>query len=352
MKAWAVVAPSAPLEEIELPTPVPQGTEVLVEVTHCGVCHSDLHFWKGEYNMGGGKVMKIADRGVTLPRAPGHEIAGRVSAIGPDASGVAVGDVRVVYPWIGCGQCAACADEQDNMCLQQRSLGVVQHGGFASHVLVPHSRYLVDPGNVDVAVAATYACSGITAYSAVRKAGPFVADRAVVVIGAGGVGLTTIAMLRAIGHEKIIALDVSSDSRAAALKAGAVAAFDSSAEDVVAELSASHGLAQAVFDHVGISVTASLGMSLLEKGGRLVIVGVSGGDLTLSLAVMVFRAYSVIGTNTGNPQDLRDVLKLANDGLLIPTPVCCRSKSEANQSLIELKAGKVTGRQVLVDGSA
>src|SRR3546814_9576559 len=77
-----------------------KGSEVLVEVTHCGVCHSDLHFWKGEYNLGGGKVMKLAERGVTLPRAPGHEIAGRVAAFGPEASGVALGDLRVVYPWI------------------------------------------------------------------------------------------------------------------------------------------------------------------------------------------------------------------------------------------------------------
>ena len=65
MKAWAVVAPGAPLELIELPTPEPKGSEVLVEVTHAGVCHSDLHFWKGEYNLGGGKVLKLADRGVT-----------------------------------------------------------------------------------------------------------------------------------------------------------------------------------------------------------------------------------------------------------------------------------------------
>ena len=70
MKAWAVVEAGKPLELLEFPTPVPQGSEVLVEVTHAGVCHSDLHFWKGEYNLGGGKVMKLSDRGVTLPRAP------------------------------------------------------------------------------------------------------------------------------------------------------------------------------------------------------------------------------------------------------------------------------------------
>ena len=101
MKAWAVVEAGAPLEEIDVPTPEPTGTEVVVEVTHCGVCHSDLHFWKGEYNMGGGKVMKITDRGVTLPRAPGHEIAGRVVAVGPDARGVKVGEYDCPQPRLG-----------------------------------------------------------------------------------------------------------------------------------------------------------------------------------------------------------------------------------------------------------
>ena len=79
MKAWAVVEAGKPLQHIELPTPEPSGSEVLLEVTHCGVCHSDLHFWHGFYNLGGGKVMRVQDRGVTFPRAPGHEIVDRKS---------------------------------------------------------------------------------------------------------------------------------------------------------------------------------------------------------------------------------------------------------------------------------
>ena len=88
MRAWAVVENGAPLKEIELPTPEPKGTEVLLEVTHCGVCHSDLHIWEGYYDVGGGKKMSLKDRGVTLPLAMGHEIVGRVAKLGPDATGV------------------------------------------------------------------------------------------------------------------------------------------------------------------------------------------------------------------------------------------------------------------------
>ena len=117
MRAWAVVENGKPLQELELPTPEPKGTEVLIEVTHCGVCHSDLHIWEGYYDIGGGKKMSLKDRGVVLPLAMGHEIVGRVVKLGPDAKGVKVGDLRIVFPWLGCGTCDKCLAEEDNMCL-------------------------------------------------------------------------------------------------------------------------------------------------------------------------------------------------------------------------------------------
>ncbi len=347
MKAWAVVEAGAPLELLDFPTPEPTGSEVLVEVTHAGVCHSDLHFWKGEYNMGGGKVMKLSERGVTLPRAPGHEISGRVVAVGPDATGVSIGDQRVVYPWLGCGECVHCQAEED-MCQKQRALGVIQNGGFGSHVLVPHPRYLIDAEGVDPGLAATYACSGITTYSAISKVMPMSPDAPIALIGAGGVGLMAIAMLKAMGHRAIYSVDLSAEKRAAADEAGAVAI--DGAGDGVAErvLAATGGPVLAVLDFVGNSQTATNGMAMLDKGGTLVIVGVTGGDLTLSLATMVFRIYSVVGSNTGSLKDLRAVVKLAQEGKLKPTPVTLCPKDHANEAMMELKAGHVTGRTVLV----
>lgn len=348
MKVWAVVAANAPLVELEVPTPQPQGSEVLIEVTHCGVCHSDLHFWKGEYNLGGGKVLKLADRGVVLPRAPGHEIVGRVHAVGPEARGVKEGDVRVVYPWLGCGHCAMCALERDNLCAAQRSLGVVQHGGFASYVVVPHPRYLVDPKGVAPALAATYACSGITAYSAVKKVSPLNADSPVLVIGAGGLGLTVISMLRAFGHRNIVAADISAEKLSAASEQGASATVDTSTPDNLSRtLAACGGQVPAVIDLVNTSATARLGFDALMKGGTLVLVGVAGGELTVSLAGMVFRANSIQGALTGSPQDLRDVIELAASGRLHPTPISCRPKREVNEAMCALRDGQVVGRVVL-----
>ena len=348
MDAWAVVENGAPLVKISKPTPEPVGTEVLVAVTHCGVCHSDLHFWEGFYELGGGKRLMLAERGVTLPRAIGHEILGTVAALGPDAAGVAVGDRRIVYPWVGCGSCRRCRAGEDNLCTTQRSLGVMQDGGFASHVVVPHARYLVDPGDVDPAVAATFGCSGITVLGAIRKVMPLEPDDPVVLVGAGGLGLSAIAMLRALGHRAIVSLDLSAEKREAALAAGATAAVDGGAPDVAAAvLAASGGPVLAVLDFVNGSSTAALAMGILVKGGRMVQVGVFGGQLTLSLIGLIFKAATVMGSNTGTPADLREVTRLARDGKLAPIPVTTMHRDEANEALGRLRDGRVTGRLVL-----
>jgi len=348
MKAWAIVENGRPLEQIELPTPEPKGTEVLLEVGQCGVCHSDLHLWHGYYNLGGGKRMSLKDRGVTLPRAPGHEIVGTVVAVGPEATGVGVGDRRVVYPWIGCGTCEHCRNEEDNLCASMRSLGVIQHGGFATHVVAPHPRYLFDYGNLDPAVAATYACSGITAYGAIRKVMPLAPDEAVVLIGAGGLGLSAIEMLKALGHRKIVAVDIGAEKRQAALACGATDAVDAGGGDVTgAIVGAAGGPVKAVIDFVNVSETARFGFDALVKGGKLVLIGVAGGEMMLSLAAMVFRAATIQGSYTGSMQDLRDVIALAQAGKLKPLPVTRVPKDSANEAMERLEHGRVTGRLVL-----
>ena len=100
MKSYQFGAYGAPLELAETPTPEPTGTEVLVRIHACGVCHSDVHLWEGYFEMGGGRKLDV--RAVReLPFTLGHEIVGEVAAAGPDADGVAIGDRRVVFPWIG-----------------------------------------------------------------------------------------------------------------------------------------------------------------------------------------------------------------------------------------------------------
>src|SRR5690242_21080020 len=102
MKSYDVVEFRAPLKLIERAIPKPQGCEVLVRTLAAGVCHSDIHIWEGEYDLGGGKKLNVRDRGMTPPFTMGHEIVGEVLALGPGAEGLKIGDRRVVHPWIGC----------------------------------------------------------------------------------------------------------------------------------------------------------------------------------------------------------------------------------------------------------
>ncbi len=348
MRAWAVIENGAPLQEIELPTPEPKGTQILLETTHCGVCHSDLHIWDGGYDLGGGKVMSLKDRGVVLPLAMGHEIVGRVVKLGPEATGVAVGDIRIVFPWVGCGTCASCLAEEDNMCANGRALGVYQHGGYATHVVAPHARHLVDPGTLDPAVAATYACSGITVYSAIKKVMPLPADEAVVLVGAGGLGLNAIAVLKALGHRNIIVVDISPAKREAAMAAGASQTVDGVGEDVAARIiAAAGGPVGAIIDLVNGTATARFSFNALRKGGKLVQVGLFGGELSLPLPLMAIRALTVQGSYVGNPKELRELVALAQAGTLQALPVTEVAPAEAFDALMRLRDGRVTGRIVL-----
>jgi alcohol dehydrogenase/propanol-preferring alcohol dehydrogenase len=321
----------------------------LLQVTHCGVCHSDLHIWDGYYDVGGGQKMSLKDRGVVLPLAMGHEIVGRVVKLGPDATGIKPGDLRIVFPWLGCGQCEKCLSEDDNMCsVAARSLGVFANGGYGTHVVAPHPRHLVDPGGLDPAVAATYACSGITVYSAIKKVMPLKPTQPIVLVGAGGLGLNAIAVLKALKHQNIIVVDISAEKRDAATKAGASKTVDGSGEGVAKRImEAAGGPVSAVIDLVNGTATARFAFGALDKGGKLIQVGLFGGELTLALPIMAMRALTVQGSYVGNPKELRELVKLAQDGDLQALPVATVPQNQANDALMRLRDGKVTGRLVL-----
>ena len=186
----------------------PAGAEVTVRVTHCGMCHSDLHIQAGGFDMGGGKLSSLERAGTALPVTMGHEIGGEVVEVGPEAQGVKVGDPVIVYPWLGCGRCPTCERGDEHLCVRaMRNLGMQLPGGYADLVRVPHAKYLVPIGTLDPARAATFACAGITAYGAITKLDPMEADDFVAVIGCGGVGMTAVALLSATRKDKVVAID-------------------------------------------------------------------------------------------------------------------------------------------------
>jgi D-arabinose 1-dehydrogenase-like Zn-dependent alcohol dehydrogenase len=353
MISYQVMEHGKPLQKVLHDTPKPQGTEVLVRVTRSGVCHSDLHIWDGYFDLGGGKRFYVKDRGCIPPFTLGHEPFGVVEDFGPQASRadkkLKKGQKRIVFPWIGCGKCPVCKAGLDNYCVSgSRVLGVNRAGAYASHVLIPHPKYLVDSTGVDDAFAATLACSGLTTYSAAAKLPALGPHDWVAVIGCGGLGLVGISVLRAKGVRNIIGCDVDEAKLAAARKQGAKLTLDTRSPDAVQKLQGlAMGQLAGAIDLVGMPATAALGLGALRKGGRYVLCGLFGGEITHPLPPFAQRAIGLVGSYVGNLQELKEVVALAKKKKLRPTPVSTRPAAEVTQILEDLKAGKVLGRVVL-----
>jgi D-arabinose 1-dehydrogenase-like Zn-dependent alcohol dehydrogenase len=328
-------------------TPKPAGTEVLLKLKYCGVCHSDVHIRDGYFDLGGGKRLHMTERGINLPVTLGHEPYGTVVAAGPQASDAPLGEDRLVCPWIGCGTCARCREGRDNHCMTPRFVGVQRAGAYADHLLIPHPRYLVDASGIDPAWAATLACSGLTTYSAVSKLDPIPKDEWVAVMGAGGLGLMAMGMLRAFGHERIVAVDIDASKLEAARAAGAAAAVDGRDPEAARKLQeVAGGPIYGAVDLVGATATASLALSGLRKGGRLILVGLYGGEISLSLVTTIQRALTIQGSYVGTVAELKEVVALARAGKLKPIPIEKRPLAEVSRTLDQLKAGTVVGRVV------
>jgi D-arabinose 1-dehydrogenase-like Zn-dependent alcohol dehydrogenase len=227
-------------------------------------------------------------------------------------------------------------------------MGVNRAGAYASHVLVPHPKYLVDSAGVDDAFAATLACSGLTTYSAAAKLPELGPKDWVAVIGCGGLGLVAISVLRARGVKNIIGCDVDESKLTAAKAQGAKLTLDTRTPDAVQKLQAlAMGQLAGAIDLVGMPTTAMLALGALRKGGRYVICGLFGGEITHPLPPFAQRAIGLVGSYVGNLKELKEVVALAKKRKLKPTPVSTRPAVEVNAILEDLKAGKVLGRVVL-----
>jgi D-arabinose 1-dehydrogenase-like Zn-dependent alcohol dehydrogenase len=253
-----------------------------------------------------------------------------------------------VFPWIGCGQCDACGRGLELMCEMPRTIGTRKNGGYSDYTLVPDQKYVVEYGAVDAKLAATAACSGLTAYSAIKKLPALDADDFVVIIGAGGVGLAGVGLLKALTPANVVAVDISSEKRAAALSAGADIAIDGAAENPLADIRRACSRApRAVIDFVGMEKTAGLGMDILGRSGHLIVVGLYGGEIPISVSSLAMRNITLQGSNVGTLADLSELLGLMSRTNLKTIPVQGRPMSEVNDVLAEVAQGAAVGRIAL-----
>ena len=348
MRSYQIIEWGQPIELREYPTPKPEGTEVLLRITAAGICHSDLHINDGFFDLGEGRRLELGKVGAKLPLTLGHEIVGVVEALGPDAEGVAIGDRRVAFPWIGCRHCAICEHEREQWCMKPEFLGARVDGGYSDHVIVPHPQYLVDYEGVPTELACTYACAGLTAYSALQKVAPLRDDDHLVLIGAGGVGLSALHIAPSVVPARTIVADVDAEKRSIARQAGAFETIDNRAEDAAARvMELTGGGAKAAIDFVGAPATAKFGLDVLRKGGTLILVGLYGGALPLPLPFMPQRSLSIRGSYVGTLEELQEVLALGREGKVPPIPLDVRPLDAAPQALDDLRAGRVAGRVIL-----
>ena len=347
MKSAQIIEPNKPLQINEIVLPNPNGNQVIIRVKSTGVCHSDLHLWDGGYDTGDG-FMKVTDRGVKFPVTPGHEVVGTVEQIGDSVEGVNIGDLVLVYPWIGCEQCPTCQNGDTNLCESPKSLGVFQNGGYAECVLVPDSKFLAKINNLDPDAAASLACSGLTAFTAIKKALVNKPEN-ILIVGAGGLGLMGVQIAKALTNSNIICADLDDEKLNSAKKLGATHIVNTKKPDAIKEIMSicNEKGVDSIIDFVNAPPTVKMDLSIIRKRGNIVLVGLFGGSIDLSLVSIPLKAITIQGAYTGNYNDMIELVKLAESGVINPIVSKHYTLDEANIALEDLKNRKIIGRAVI-----
>ena len=347
MKAAQIIEPDKPLELNQIEIPEPTGTQVLVKVLSTGVCHSDLHLWEGGYDTGDG-FMKVTDRGVKFPVTPGHEVVGKVIKVGESAPSSLIDDTVLVYPWIGCGKCTTCEKGDTNLCETPKSLGVFQDGGYAEQVIVPDYKFLASIGDLNPDSASSLACSGLTAYTAIKKAlvnNP----ESILIVGAGGLGLMGVQLASHMAKCKVICADLDDKKLNTAKELGAthlVNTKESDAAQKIMSICNEKGV-DSIVDFVNAPPTVKLDLSVIRKRGNIILVGLFGGSVDLPLVSIPLKAIIIQGAYTGNYNDMCELIGLAKRGIVNPIVSKHYRLDDANSALEDLKNRKIIGRAVI-----
>ncbi len=349
MRRQSLVKFDAPLCETIVDTPKPQGRQILLRIERCGLCHSDLHIQDGYADIGGGKRLDTT-RGMTLPFTLGHEIAGVVEEVGADGSADLIGKKKAVFPWIGCGECQDCLGGDENLCARNRFLGVSIDGGFASHVLVPDEKYLLDYDPLPINLAATLMCSGATAYGALKRLVDRPRQRNLLLIGLGGVGMMGLSFAQAMFKQKISVADLSPAARETALKNGASFAYDPSEPDVVKRiLKDTNGGFDEIVDFAGNEKSMGFAVSVLARGGKIAVSGLMGGTFSIPQVQWIYKRMTIEGFMTGTLAEGKELMALARAGKISAPPIKEEPMADVQKWIEELRAGKVVGRIMMVN---
>ncbi len=284
------------VESTDVPTP--KADEALVRSVVSGICGSDTHAAHGRHPF------------VALPYHPGHEVVGVVEALGDQVDGLAVGDRVTAEPDLPCWNCKMCTTGRENLCENLTFFGCgYEQGGMADYFTLAANRLHEVPETLDYPTAALIEPLS-TPVHAVRLAGD-VTGKTAVVLGAGTIGLLVLSVLRARGIGRVVVTDPLPDKRERATSLGADAVVDAMATDVVDQVRAALGeSADIVFDCVAIQSSVRQAISMADKGGTVVIVGVPAADVTVPLPIIQDHQIRIQGSATYLPEDYEDSIRL------------------------------------------
>jgi 2-desacetyl-2-hydroxyethyl bacteriochlorophyllide A dehydrogenase len=290
------------VEAADVPSPGPG--EALVRTLAAGVCGSDLHAAHGRHPF------------VALPYRPGHEVVGIIESVDASVSAFAPGERVIVEPDLPCWRCKMCTSGRENLCenLQFFGCGYPQ-GGMADYFTLAANRLHSVPESLDDHTAALIEPLS-TPVHAVRLAGD-VAGRSVAVLGAGTIGLFTLAVLRAHGAGRVIVTDPNQAKRDRALALGADAAVDARGLDVASQVRGLlGGSADIVFDCVAIQSSLDQAIAMADKGGTVVVVGVPAAAVTVPLPIIQDHQIRIQGSATYLPEDYIESAALLQAGTI------------------------------------
>lgn len=339
MRAVRLHQQKHPLSDDEVPDPVPEAGELLIDVRAAGICHSDAH-----YRSGGGRV--------SLPLTPGHEIAGVVAGVGPGVEGVAEGDRVALHYLVSCGTCVECVQDGDQFCSHGRMLGKELDGGYAERVVVPARNAIAIPNPVPFDQAAIMMCSTATAWHALKLSG-LTPRESVAILGFGGLGISAVQLARTLGTTRILAIDVVKEKLALAMSFGA-RAVDASSGDIREALlsaTANRGV-DVVLDFAGHSSTSLSALRALAPGGRFLVVAINLRALLIDpYADLLARERRIIGCSDHTRNELFELMEMARTGQIdLSRAITRRVPLEAgavNEVLDDLEQGTSHLRTVI-----
>lgn len=334
MKAAVLHGYGQPLQIEQVPVPTVRPGQILVKVSACGVCHTDLHAIDGDWPVK-----------ATLPLIPGHEGVGTIVAVGAGVTHVQEGD-RVGVPWLytACGHCEYCYSGWETLCHAQQNTGYSVQGSFADYVLADPDYVGLIPDALSFTEAAPILCAGVTVYKGLKetevKPGEWV-----VISGIGGLGHLAVQYAKAMGMY-VVAVDISPEKLRLAKEVGADLVIDATKEDPATVVQAKLGGAQGVLVTAVSQTAFAQGVDMLRRRGTLALVGLPPGDFDLNIFDVTLNRKTIRGSIVGTRQDLTESLAFAAAGK-VKVHYHTERLENINQVFTDLKAGQIEGRVVL-----